>query len=113
MFSYFERVAADLWDGHWDTIVHTRNACDVERLHLEAAILCKYGKSLSLRGSPETVRVTLAAARIDAETRDARRRARVRQASIDAADRPRSCSVHAQQAQDGVSTEETCLAAAA
>jgi hypothetical protein len=78
MFSYFERVAADLWDGDWHTIIHTRNACDVERLHLEAAILCKYGKSLSLRGSPETIRVTLAAARIDVETREARRLARGR-----------------------------------
>ena len=53
MFAYFERVAAALWAGDWDTIVHTRNACDIERLHLEAAILCRYGKSLSLRGSAE------------------------------------------------------------
>jgi hypothetical protein len=85
MFAYFERVAADLWDRNWDTIVHTRNACDIERLHLEAAILCKYGKSLSLRGSAEAVCVALAAARIDVETRDARRRARLRQVLIDAA----------------------------
>lgn len=80
MFAYFERVAADLWDGNWDTIIHTRNACDTERLHLEAAILCRYGKSLSLRGSAEAVRVTIAAARTNAETHDVRRRAHVRPA---------------------------------
>ncbi len=77
MFAYFERVAADLWDGKWDTIVHTRSACDTERLHLEAAILARYGKSLSLRGSAEVVRVTLAAARIDAETRKVSRNRRM------------------------------------
>ena len=113
MFAYFERVAADLWDGNWDTIVHTRNACDVERLHLEAAILGRYGKSLSLRGSPEAVRVTLAAARIDAETRDARRRVRLRQTSTGAAFEPNSSDFHAAQAQNGLSAERPCLAAAA
>lgn len=60
---YFERVAAELWDGKSDTILFTRRACDKERLLLEAAILCRYGKSLSLRGSPEKVRAVLAAAR--------------------------------------------------
>lgn len=113
MFTYFERVAADLWDRNWDTIVHTRNACDVERLHLEAAILCRYGKSLSLRGSPEAFRITLATARIDAETRDARRMARTRQASIEAATEPRMDSVDAQQARDRLSETTTCLATAA
>lgn len=73
MFAYFERVAAALWAGDWNTIVHTRDACDTERLHLEAAILARYGKSLSLRGSAEVVRVTIAAARIDVETRRGRR----------------------------------------
>jgi hypothetical protein len=41
----------------------TRNADDRERLFIEATILCKYGKSLSLRGSAEKVRDTLALAR--------------------------------------------------
>jgi hypothetical protein len=82
MNSYFDRTATALWDGHWDTIVHTRNANDTERLHLEAAILCKFGKSLSLRGSAETVRMVLAAARIDAETREAQRMTRMRSAQL-------------------------------
>ncbi|QUS40290.1 hypothetical protein RPMA_16690 [Tardiphaga alba] len=63
MTAYFSRIAADLWDGKWETIIATRGACDRERLHIEATILCLYGKSLSLRGSPEKVRATLAAAR--------------------------------------------------
>jgi len=113
MFAYFERVATALWAGDWDTIVHTRNACDIERLHLEAAILCRYGKSLSLRGSAETVRVTLAAARIAAETRDARRRALVRQASIEVADQAHRDGLDAQQDQDGSSRAAPCLAVAA
>lgn len=112
MQAYFERVAAALWAGDWDTIVHTRNACDTERLHLEAAILCRYGKSLSLRGSAETVRVTLATARIEVETREARRLVRARRASIDARVR-RRYDIDTQQAPDELSTTTTCFVAAA
>jgi hypothetical protein len=70
MLPYFDRVAADLWDGKWETIVATRNACDRERLFIEATILCRYGKSLSLRGTPQKVRDLLAAARRCAGTED-------------------------------------------
>jgi hypothetical protein len=63
MLPYFERVASDLWDGKWETILTMRHAGDRERLYIEAMILCRYGRSLSLRGTPEKVRDTLAAAR--------------------------------------------------
>ena len=60
---YFHRIATELWDGKWETIVATRSASDRERLFIEATILCKYGKSISLRGVAEKVRDALADAR--------------------------------------------------
>jgi hypothetical protein len=61
---YFERLADDLWDGNLSTIQSLRTMGDRERIALEATILTKYGKSLSLRGAPQQVQAALLAARM-------------------------------------------------
>lgn len=60
---YFHRIADAIWNDEWDAILNLRTASDRERLFIEATILCKYGKSISLRGAPEKVRTVMAAAR--------------------------------------------------
>jgi hypothetical protein len=60
---YFELLADEVWEGNPATISSVRHLGDRERNALEATILNKYGKSLSLRGTPAQVHATLDAAK--------------------------------------------------
>jgi hypothetical protein len=60
---YFDMLADKVWEGNPDTISSLRHLGDRERNALEATILNKYGKSLSLRGTPAQVQATLHAAK--------------------------------------------------
>lgn len=60
---YFELLADEVWEGNTATISSVSHLGDRERNALEATILNKYGKSLSLRGTPAQLHATLEAAR--------------------------------------------------
>jgi hypothetical protein len=61
--AYFDMLAEELWDANVLTLQAVRRFGDRERTSLEAIILNRYGKSISLRGTPEEVQATLEAAR--------------------------------------------------
>jgi hypothetical protein len=63
MTPHFQSLADDLWEGNLAAIQTVRTFGDRERVTLEATILSKYGKSISLRGTPTQVQATLEAAR--------------------------------------------------
>jgi hypothetical protein len=60
---YFEEVATSLWQLNWEAIVSAGRLGERERNAIEATILNKYGKSISLRGTPDCVRDAIQAAR--------------------------------------------------
>jgi hypothetical protein len=63
MTPHFQLLAEDLWEGNLAAIQRLRTFGDRERVTLEATILSKFGKSVSLRGTPNQVQATLEAAR--------------------------------------------------
>jgi hypothetical protein len=60
---YFELLAQEVWEGNASTISSVNHLGDRQRIALEATILNRYGKSVSLRGTPSQIQATLEAAR--------------------------------------------------
>lgn len=60
---HFDSVADELWEMKWTTIVSIKALGDRERSALEATILRKYGKAVSLKGTSDQVKDALYAAR--------------------------------------------------
>ncbi|TWA97551.1 hypothetical protein FBZ96_106610 [Bradyrhizobium stylosanthis] len=59
----FDQTADELWDLKLSAIVSIKAIDDKERGALEATILRKYGKAVSLKGTTDQVRDALIAAK--------------------------------------------------